>query len=99
MKLIIAIVRPFTVEKIVNAFEEIDGFPGMTVVDSAGFGQRLQTAAYDSLDPFKSNKRIEIVAPDEMVYPIVTAIKQHAHTGRKGDGIVLVVDVESSTLI
>lgn len=99
MKLIIAIVRPFTVEKIVNAFEEIDGFPGMTVVDSAGFGQRLQTAAYDSLDPFKSNKRIEIVAPDEMVYLIVTAIKQHAHTGRKGDGIVLVVDVESSTLI
>ena len=40
MKLIIAIVRPFTVEKIVNAFEAIEGFPGMTVVDSEGFGQR-----------------------------------------------------------
>lgn len=56
MKLIIAIVRPFTVEKIVNAFEEIDGFPGMTVIYSEGFGQRLRTSAYDALAPFKPNK-------------------------------------------
>lgn len=99
MKLIIAIVRPFTVEKIVNAFEDIEGFPGMTVIDSEGFGQRLGTSAYDALDPFKPNKVIEVAANDEMVESIVTAIKQNAHTGKKGDGIILVAPVENAVII
>jgi nitrogen regulatory protein PII len=99
MKLIIAIVRPFTVEKIVNAFEDIEGFPGMTVIDSEGFGQRLQTSSYDALDPFRPNKRIEVAANDEMVDSIVAAIKENAHTGKKGDGIIMVLPVENSVLI
>jgi nitrogen regulatory protein PII len=99
MKLIIAIVRPFTVEKIVNAFENIEGFPGMTVIDSEGFGQRLQTSSYDALDPFRPNKRIEVAANDEMVDSIVAAIKENAHTGKKGDGIIMVLPVENSVLI
>jgi nitrogen regulatory protein PII len=99
MKLIIAIVRPFTVEKIVNAFENIEGFPGMTVIDSEGFGQRMQTSAYDALDPFKPNKRIEVAANDEMVDAIVDAIRHNAHTGKKGDGIILVLPVEKAVLI
>ena len=99
MKLIIAIVRPFTVEKIVNAFENIEGFPGMTVIDSEGFGQRLRTSAYDALDPFKPNRRIEVAANDEMVDSIVAAIKQNAHTGKKGDGIILVLPVENAGLV
>ncbi len=99
MKLIIAIVRPFTVEKIVNAFENIENFPGMTLIDSEGFGQRLRTSVFDALDPFKSNKRIEIAANDEMANEIVAAIKQHAHTGKKGDGIVVVVPIDAAILI
>lgn len=99
MKLIIAIVRPFTVEKIVNAFENIEGFPGMTVIDSEGFGQRLRTSAYDALDPFKPNKRIEVVAVDEMVESIISAIKQNAHTGKKGDGLISVLPLDSVVLI
>lgn len=99
MKLIIAIVRPFTVEKIVNAFENIEGFPGMTLIDSVGFGQRLRTSAYDALDPFKPNKRIEVVAIDEMVESIISAIKQNAHTGKKGDGLISVLPLDSVVLI
>lgn len=99
MKLIIAIVRPFTIEKIVNAFENIEGFPGMTLIDSEGFGQRLRTSAYDALDPFKPNKRIEIAANDEMADEIVAAIKQNAHTGKKGDGIITVIPIDAATLI
>jgi nitrogen regulatory protein PII len=99
MKLIIAIVRPFTVETIVNAFENIEGFPGMTLIDSEGFGQRLKTSAYDALDPFKPNKRIEIAANDEIADEIVAAIKQHAHTGKKGDGIIVVVPIDAAVLI
>ncbi len=99
MRLIIAIVRPFMVEKIVNAFEEIEGFPGMTVIDSEGFGRRIKTSAYDALDPFKPNKRIEVAANDEMVDSIVAAIKQNAHTGKKGDGIITIIPIDAVTLI
>lgn len=99
MKLIVAMVRPFTVEKIVIAFEGIEGFPGMTVVDSEGFGQRLGTSASDSLYPFQLNKRIEIAANDEMIETIIQAIRQNAHTGRKGDGLILVVPVEQAVYI
>lgn len=99
MKLIIAIVRPFTVEKIVTAFEQIEGFPGMTLIDSEGFGQRLLTTAYDTLDPFKPNKRIEIGADDAMVDRIIAAIRENAHTGKKGDGIILVVPLDKAVLI
>lgn len=99
MKLILAVVRPFKLDEIVTALEQIDGFPGMTVIDSEGFGQRLRTSAYDALDPFKPNKRIEIAANDEMADEIVAAIKQNAHTGKKGDGIIAVIPVEAATLI
>lgn len=56
MKLIIAIVRPHTLDKIVVALETIENFPGITVTDVEGFGQRLRTSAYDALNPFKLKK-------------------------------------------
>lgn len=99
MKLIVAIVRPFTIEKIVVALEEIEGFPGITVSDTEGFGQRLHANIDDALNPFKPNKRIEIVAEEEMVEPIIASIKEHAHTGRKGDGFAVVLKIEGSILI
>ena len=99
MKLIIAIVRPFTIDKIVVALEEIENFPGITVTDARGFGQRLQTAAYDSLNPFKEKKRIEIACSDEMVEQIVAAIRAQAHTGKKGDGIIVVLPTEQAVII
>lgn len=99
MKLIIAIVRPHTLDKIVVALEDIENFPGITITDVEGFGQRLRTAGYDSLNPFKLKKQIEIAANDEMVEPIVTAIREHAHTGKKGDGIIMVLPIENAAVI
>lgn len=99
MKLIVAIVRPFRLEKIVSAFEEIEGFPGMTVTDAEGFGRRFGSALYDALDPFMPGKRLEIAANDELADEIVAAIKQHAHTGKKGDGLVMVLNIENAVLI
>ena len=99
MKLIIAIVRPFTIDRLVVAFEDIEGFPGMSIMDSEGFGQRLRTTTYDALNPFKPNKRIEIACNDEMVEQIVEAIRSHAHTGKKGDGIIIVMPIDNAVLI
>jgi nitrogen regulatory protein P-II 1 len=98
MKLIIAVIRPFLIDKLVVALEDIEGFPGITVSDSEGFGQRLKTSL-DAIDPFKPNKRVEIVADDELVQPIVAAIRATTHTGKKGDGIIVVVPVEDTVLI
>ncbi len=98
MKLIIAIVRPHTLDKIVVALEDIENFPG-TITDVEGFGRRLQTSAFDSLNPFKLKKQIEIAANEDMVEPIVEAIRAHAHTGKKGDGIIVVLPIENAVLI
>lgn len=99
MKLIVAIVRSFRLEKIVSAFEEIENFPGMTVTDSEGFGQRFRMSTYDALEPFKPKKRIEIAANDEMVDAIVAAIREQGHTGKRGDGLITVLNIESALLI
>ena len=99
MKLITAVVRPFLIDRLVVAFEDIENFPGMTIMDSEGFGQRLRTNPNDALNPFKPNKRIEIACNDEMVEEIVAAIREHAHTGKKGDGIILIMPIENAVLI
>jgi nitrogen regulatory protein P-II 2 len=98
MKLIIAVVRPFTIDRLLVTLEDIENFPGLTMVDSEGFGQRLASSS-DAFNPFKPNKRIEIAAPDGMVEEIVVAIRAGAHTGKKGDGIILVVPIEQSLVI
>ncbi len=99
MKLIIGIVRPFTIDRLVVAFENIEGFPGMTIMDSEGFGQKFVTNPNDTINPFKPDKRIEIACNDDMVEQIVAAIRTGAHTGKKGDGIILVTPVENAYLI
>ncbi len=99
MKLIIAIVRPFTLDKIVLGLEQIEGFPGITVSDAEGFGQRLRTSSYDNLNPFATKKRVEIAAQDDMVEEIVNTLKKAAHTGKKGDGIILITPIENAILI
>jgi nitrogen regulatory protein PII len=99
MKLITAFVRPIMLDKIAVALENIKDFPGITVTNAEGFGQRLRTSSYDALNPFKEKKRIEIVCEDGLAEEIVLAIREHAHTGKKGDGIIFVVPVEKSSII
>ena len=98
MKLIIAVVRPFVIERLIVALEDVEGFPGITIADTEGFGQRVRTPG-DAISPLKPNKRLEIVSPDEMVDGLISVVKEHTHTGRKGDGFLVVVNVEDSTLI
>ncbi len=99
MKSITAIVRPFTIDKIVVALEGIENFPGITVSEAEGFGRRLSRGEYDALNPFKEKKRIEIACNDQMVEEIIAAIRTNAHTGKKGDGIIIVLPIENAVLI
>jgi nitrogen regulatory protein PII len=87
------------IDRIVVGLEEIENFPGITVSEAEGFGRRLQNRPDDVLNPFKPKKRIEIACNDEMVDQIVAALRSNAHTGKKGDGIIFVLPVESAVLI
>lgn len=98
MKLIVAVVRPFVIDRLLVVLEDIENFPGMTLVDSEGFGRELASGS-DVINPFKPNKRLEIAAPDDLVEQIVEAIRAAAHTGKKGDGIIYVLPVVQSVVI
>ncbi len=87
------------IDKIVVALEEIENFPGITVSEAEGFGQRLLNRPDDVLNPFKPKKRVEIAANDEMVDEIVAVLRSNAHTGKKGDGIIIVLPVENAIMI
>lgn len=82
------------IDRLVVAFEDIENFPGMTIIDSVGFRQRLRTNPNDALNPFKPNKRIEFAANHEIVEEIVAASREHERAGKKGDGIILMAPIE-----
>ena len=98
-KLIVAVVRLFLLDKVVVALENIEQFPGITIAEAEGFGHRLRNTLDDALNPFHPKKQIEIAAPQEMVEEIVEAIRKHAHTGKKGDGIIWVMPIEQTIII
>lgn len=101
MKIITAMVQPFMLSKVVSALEAIDGFPGMTLTNARGFGQRRSEREAHSmhLDDFHEKARIEIIAPDDLTEQIVTTIADVAHTGNDGDGKVFVWSVERAVRI
>lgn len=101
MKMIIAVIQPFMLNKVTAGLEEIDEFPGMTITDGRGFGRRLDRDGnrFTALAPYKEKFRIEIVARDEMADAIVDTIQTHARTGNHGDGKIFVLPVEHSVRI
>ena len=106
MKLITAVIQPFMLTKLTRALEEIDHFPGMTVLDAQGFGRekadpdpREQYSRIEEVIDFVRKVRIEIVAHDPMVGPIIDTIYRTTHTGNRGDGKIFVIPVEHALRI
>ena len=101
MKIIIAMVQPFMLNKVVSALETIDGFPGMTLSDVRGFGRRQSAHEEHSmhLDEFHEKARMEIITGDELVETIVRTITETAHTGNHGDGKIFVSAIEQAVRI
>jgi nitrogen regulatory protein PII len=98
MKLITAIVQPFTIDDVRHAVE-IAGVLGMTVSEVQGYGrQRGHTEVYRGAEyqvDFVPKVRVEVVVDDEFVERVVEAIVRVARTGKIGDGKVWVSSVES----
>ncbi len=102
MKLVKAIIKPFKLEEVREALNEI-GVQGMTVTESKGFGrQKGHTEIYrgsEYIIDFLPKTTLEIVIPDDLVGKAVDAIVRSAKTGKIGDGKVFVIPVESAIRI
>jgi nitrogen regulatory protein P-II 1 len=98
MKLITAIVKPFTLDDIRAALEQL-GTLGMTVSEVQGYGrQKGHTEVYRGAEyavDFVAKLRVEVVTDDANVEKVIEAIVNAAHTGKIGDGKVWVMPVET----
>ena len=96
MKKIEAVIKPFKLDEVKNALNEI-GVQGMTVVEAKGFGrQKGHTELYRGLEyvvDFLPKVKLEILASDEFTDKIVETIANSARTGRIGDGKIFVTDL------
>ena len=97
MKKIEAIIKPFKLDEVKEALNEI-GIKGITVSEVKGYGrQKGHTELYRGAEyvvDFLPKIKIEIVVKGEMVEKVVSTIVETAKTGRIGDGKVFVSSVE-----
>jgi nitrogen regulatory protein P-II 1 len=98
MKLITAIVKPFTLDDVKTSLEEA-GVLGMTVSEIQGYGrQKGHTEVYRGAEysvDFVPKVRVEVVVDDSIVDKVVDSIVGSARTGKIGDGKVWVSPVET----
>lgn len=97
MKLLTAIIKPFKLDEVKDALNEI-GIQGITVTEVKGFGrQKGHTELYRGAEyvvDFLPKIKMEIVVKDDMVHKVIETIENAAKTGRIGDGKIFVTTVE-----
>ena len=102
MKKIEAIIKPFKLDEVKDALNQI-GLKGITVLEAKGFGrQKGHTELYRGAEyvvDFLPKVKIEIVVDDGQVERAVEAIQKAAHTGKIGDGKIFVTPVEQAVRI
>ncbi len=102
MKKIEAIIKPFKLDEVKEALQEV-GLQGITVTEAKGFGrQKGHTELYRGAEyvvDFLPKVKVEIVLNDEEVDDAVGAIRKAAETGRIGDGKIFVSSIEQAIRI
>ena len=102
MKKIEAIIKPFKLDEVKEALQEV-GVQGITVIEAKGFGrQKGHTELYRGAEyvvDFLPKVKIEVVIADELVERAVEAIQNAARTGRIGDGKIFISTIEQAIRI
>lgn len=97
MKQIIAIVRPAAVERIEHALHALEHFPGFTLIrvkgESRGHADGHAYAPRDWDIEEHDNAMLLVLCSDDFAPRAVAAIRQAAHTGRAGDGVIAISEV------
>lgn len=102
MKKIEAIIKPFKLDEVKEALQEI-GLQGITVTEAKGFGrQKGHTELYRGAEyvvDFLPKVKVEVVLGEDMLDKAVEAIQTAAKTGRIGDGKIFITNVEEAIRI
>jgi len=102
MKLIIAIIKPFKLDEVREAFVKA-GVEGLTVSEVKGYGrQKGQTEIYRGAEyqvNFVPKMKLEAVVDDGAVAGAIETVKAAAGTGKIGDGKIFVLNVEEAVRI
>ncbi|MBM3644715.1 MAG: P-II family nitrogen regulator [Alphaproteobacteria bacterium] len=102
MKKIEAIIKPFKLDEVKDALNQI-GLKGITVLEAKGFGrQKGHTELYRGAEyvvDFLPKVKLELIVEDDMVDRALEAIKSAAHTGRIGDGKIFVSAIDDAIRI
>ncbi len=93
MKLVTAMVRTTSLERIVHSLEGI-GIKNMTISEIKGLGEELRLN-----NPYSIHDKIEIIVSDEMAGTAVKSILVHARTGLAGDGVITVAPLNYAVKI
>ena len=102
MKKVEAIIKPFKLDEVKEALQEI-GIQGLSVLEAKGFGrQKGHTELYRGAEyvvDFLPKVKIEVVVDDNMLDQVTDAIVNAAKTGKIGDGKIFVTDVSHAIRI
>jgi nitrogen regulatory protein P-II 1 len=102
MKKIEAIIKPFKLDDVKEALNEI-GIQGMTVSEVKGYGrQKGHKEIYRGAEyvvDFIPKIKIEVVVDADRVEDLVAAIRAAANTGKIGDGKIFVLPVEQAVRV
>jgi len=97
MKMINAIIKPFKLDVVREALEEI-GIAGITVTEVKGFGrQKGHSELYRGAEyvvDFLPKLKLEIAVTNEMSDKVIEAIMTSANNNKVGDGKIFVYDLE-----
>ena len=102
MKLVIAVIKPFKLDEVRDALQEID-VAGVTVTEAKGFGRQkghteLYRGAEYSVD-FLPKILLDIVVEDGKLQEACDAIKKAAYTGKIGDGKIFITSIDEAIRI
>jgi len=102
MKKVEAIIKPFKLDEVKEALQEV-GVQGLSVIEVKGFGrQKGHTELYRGAEyvvDFLPKIRVDIVVAADRCDAIIEAIIKAAHTGKIGDGKIFVTPVEQAIRI
>ena len=98
MKKVEAIIKPFKLDEVKGALNEI-GIQGMTISEVKRYGrQKGHTELYRGAEymiDFIPKIKIEIMVSDSLLPQVLDSIEKSAKTGRIGDGKIFVTPVET----
>ena len=102
MKKIEAIIKPFKLDEVKEAIQEV-GVQGLSVIEVKGFGrQKGHTELYRGAEyvvDFLPKVKLEVVLDDDQVDAAIAAIIDAAKTDKIGDGKIFVSSVEQAIRI